>query len=983
MFSQEKEVKGTVLDSEKLPLVGANVIVSGTKLGVVTDIDGNFAIKIPEGYSSLKVSYIGFIEQTVTVGKSSQITITLLGSNTLDEVVVVGYGTQRRENLTSAIVTVKPKDFNGGSALGVNSLIEGKVTGLTISKSGSDPTKGPSVVLRGPSTINGGDNSPFYIVDGVPGSSLAGIAPQDIESVEVLKDASAAAIYGSRATNGVIIVTTKRPKEGNNYITYNTFVSTQTINKKVDVLNAAELRSGLNDFGLKPNPQDDYNQDTDWQDEITQTGFLQNHLVTFGSGGEKGSFNATIGYVGQEGVVKTSESEQLRGRIRGNTKFFKDKFTVDFSLTASKIEQRLVNYDAFKHAFQYLPISPVYNPDGSFFQFPNLSRQEYQNPLSLLELRDNTMKFTTVTSIANLKYQLTSDLTANSNILTQSARTDESDFVYQDHPSQERPDYDILRRTVENTQTTLELFLNYKKKFNENNKLDVIGGYSWQKSRFGDGFQARAQNAFIDRLGADGLGFASSSTGYNSLAGQPSLGESKLISFYGRGIYELYDKYIFQASIRRDGSTKLGDNNKWGNFPAASFAWKISDENFMKSKVISNLKLRASWGQLGNENGLGTNLSRGVFNLQGFATVTDQNGNLVNTATFTQPYNPNPNLRWETTTTSNLGLDFGLFKNRLTGTVEVYDKNTTDLLFRYSVPVPPNQVDTTVGNGGEISNKGIEIDLTGRIIENDNFKWTSNFNISFNKNEVVHFDSDFNSPPEIRVAAVTGRGLTGDNVQLIRPGEALGTFFLPKHAGIINGVRQYETLGGEIVPNGGKDSKGVVYKPNENLFVAGDAQPDYVFNFTNTFNYKAFSLSFLLKGMVGHDIYNGTRLNLSRYNGVDMQGYNIVNQAVADGAKESTPIASDFFLEDGSFIRLDNLTFAYQLPSFGVLKDATISISGENLFTITNYTGLDPEVNLNATYPGIETIRPIPGNNNVGPVYFSARTITFGLNFNF
>ncbi len=967
-YGQTKEIKGQVLDENQVPLAGASVLVTGTATGAATDFDGYFTINVPEGGETLTVSYLGYETKVVPIENSSQLTIILTESNQLDEIVLVGYGQQRKQDVTGAVARVTSENFNPGSALGVNDLIQGKVAGLNISSAGSDPTQGPSIQLRGPSTINGGDSKPFFVVDGVPGASLAGIAPQDIESIDVLKDASSTAIYGTRAANGVIIVTTKRPKSGESFLRYSTFVSTESVDKKVDVANASQLVEEITRQGQTLPAAADLGFDTDWQDEITRAGFKQNHNITFGGGSAKSSYTASLSYVDQEGVVITSGQEEIRGRIRAYSKLFDDRLTADISLAGATIKSRLTDYNAFYHALQYLPTVPVRNDDGTFFQ--NLGLQDYLNPVSMLELDNNRRKFTTLTGIAKLNLKITDEFSAELNSVIQNSRTDNARYIQTMHP-EESPNGanagSLARRSSEGTNTTIETLLKYNKTFNENHVLEVLGGYSWQKDTFGDGLGATSFGYFTDRLDIYGLGYQLETQNIG-VGNTPRYGESKLISLFGRANYVLMDKYVFQASIRRDGSTKFGENNKWANFPAASVAWKIGEEDFLKdSNTISELKLRVGFGVSGNQD-IGTNISRFIRTPTGTSLF---NGNLYNV--FAIIRNANPDLRWEKTTTTNFGLDFGLFGGRLSGSLDIYDKTTTDLLFTYSVPVPPNFVDTTVGNGGEISNKGVEVSLQGQIIQNNDFSWNSTFNIAFNKNEVVNLESDFDSPEEIRVGGIPGRAIPGQTAQIIRPGEPLGTFFMNDYlyTNSDNNRVYLASDGSELVG----DDAGI-----DDYYIVGNAQPDFIFNFGNTFSYKKFSMSFLLRGMIGHDILNATRMNTTRLG--EITQYNSNNQAISEGVLDG-PKVSDFFLEDGSFIRLDNLTFSYQLPETKLFKSATVSVTGENLFTITDYTGLDPEINLNLPLPGIESIRPVNGNNGAGPVFYRAKTFTLGLNVNF
>ena len=584
-----------MLDSDSVSIPGVNVIVTGTNIGTVTDFDGNFSLDVPNENNNLTFSFVGYETQQVSITDSNDITVVMeMSQNQLEEVVVIGYGSQRKEDATGAVERVTAKDFNAGTAIGVNELIRGKVAGLNISSPGSDPTRGPTVQIRGPSTINGGDSAPFYVLDGVPGASLAGVAPQDIESIDVLKDAASTAIYGSRAANGVIIVTTKRAKAGNSFLRFNSFVGIEKPQETISVANAKQLKDELGRQGFTLADSDDLGLDTNWQDEITQTGVSQNYNLSFGGGSDKSSFTASLSYVDLEGVVKTSASEQLRGRIRTTTKLFDDRLHIDFSLLGSTITNHEADYDVFYQALQYLPTVPVYNDDGTFYQVP--SRQEYYNPVSLLEERERRVKFTTLTAMGKVNYKILEDLEFEFNSVLQNNRNDLA--MYDDMTYIKEPNNGYLeRRTTEGTTTTMELLLKYNKSFNEDHVLDLLGGYTWQKNTFNDGLSAQTQNFFTDRLGIYGLNYGSPGTNYNYLGNPPGYGESTLISFLGRAIYNFKNKYIFQGAIRQDGSSRFGENNKWATFPSASFAWKMGEEDFLKnSNTISAMKLRIGWG---------------------------------------------------------------------------------------------------------------------------------------------------------------------------------------------------------------------------------------------------------------------------------------------------------------------------------------------------------------------------------------------------
>lgn len=971
LHAQDLTITGIVQDEQGEPLPGASVVVTGTQIGVSSDFDGNFSITVPDGAESLSVSYIGFQVQQVPLTGSQNYTVTLVqDSNQLDEVVIIGYGAQRKEDATSAVERVTAENFNKASALGVGDLIQGKVAGLNITKAGSDPTQGSSLQLRGPSTISGGNSAPFFVVDGVPGASLAGIAPQDIESIDVLKDASATAIYGTRGANGVIIVTTKRPVGGDTYLNFSSFVATEMVTKNFDVTNAAQLAALRNERGITIDSRLDLGADTDWQDEITRSGFQQNYNVTFGGGTGQSNYTASMSYVKQEGVVKTNESEEIRGRIRAYSEFFDGKLKADVSILGSQDEDRLVNFEVFHQASQWLPTVPVRDANGNFSEF--LDVQDYRNPVSLLENDNNRRKITTLTGLSKLSYNFTDNFKAEMNSVLQSTTFTNARYQSRLNPNQLQNGSNagqLDRSSFTNKNTTFEFFLNYNNRFKEKHSLDLLAGYSWQKQANGDGLGARSIGFFTDRLDIYGLG---TQLEFNNFTSNNRIGynESRIISFFGRATYQFNDKYIFTGSIRRDGSSKFGANNKWGNFPAASVGWKISEEEFLQnSEVISNLKFRAGWGIVGNQD---IPPNRSIFT-RAIGQPQDVNGVLINT--FPGEREANPDLQWEETTTTNIGLEFGLFNQRLTGSVDVYSKITDNLFFE-AEPVG-GFADTFLVNGGELSNKGVEIALQGRIIQNQDFSWSSNFNIAFNRNKIENLDApgDIEIVNDVRLGDVPGRAIPGQTAQIRRIGESLGTFFTLDYLRTEGENRIYRAAdGGELVGGDGSFT--------DNLFITGSAQPDYTFNWGNDFTYKNFNLSFLIRGMMGHEILNGTRLNLTRLN--DAAQYNVSNLAISEGITD-VPRVSDFFLEDGSFIRLDNITLTYNIPvqNINFVKNAAVTLSGENLFTITDYTGLDPEIDLSLPIPGIETIRPLSANNGRGPVYFRSAIFTLGLNVNF
>lgn len=967
----QKSISGTVTDQDGEALIGASVQVKGTSIGVVTDLDGSFSITVPNDATTLVVAYVGFTPAEIEMGNTTVFTITLNQGTALNEVVVTGYGTTNRRDVTGAITKLTPDDFNRGAITSVNSLLQGRVAGLTISKAGNDPTRGPSVLLRGPSTL-GGSTEPLYVIDGVPGATLATIAPEDIVSMEVLKDAASTAIYGTRASNGVIMVTT-RGGEPKPYLSYHGYASVSNIDKRIEVANSSQLKSYLQSAGKTLTAAYDLGFDTDWQDEATQTGSAQNHNVQFGGGSANSNYNASFTFYDETGIIINSGTQRLIGRLNLGHKMFNEKLKTNLTFANSFIKQDLINPYALYHTLRFLPTVPVYNADGSYFQ--DFGNQEFINPVSILNEEKRTNTFIDFTAIAKASLEIVKGLNFEVNGSLSNGNNGYDEYQSRVSPfngaNQNDKGY-ALRRFSRNTSQLIETYLNYDKQFGVHG-LKLLAGYSYQVDEFGNGLTAQNTNFVSDDLGSYGLGQGAPNAAatYLFLPGQPGYSETKIASFFGRVNYSLNGKYIFQASLRRDGSSRFGANEKWAVFPAASFAWRISDEEFLKgSSFINDLKFRVGYGVSGFQ---AINPYQSLTRYSNVPQKVYVDGKYIDTYEVTQV--PNPNLKWEKTATFNAGLDFTFLEGKLSGTIDVYDKTTTDMLAVYSVPVPPFPIDRIFANAGEMNNKGVELYLEVKPVTSEKFGWASGVNFAYNKNEIVSLSNDlFSKTIEFR-GEPGGQGLTGINLQALIPGQPLGTFYNYKFAGTNeNGTHNIYNAAGEVIPIGNGKA------PND-YRILGKGIPDITLGWNNNLNFGPVSVNFLLRGMFGHSLFNVYDANLARLN--DATKYNVSLKAIEDG-NPNAPVYSSYFLEKGDFLKLDNATISYKLPAnIGILKGATIYLNGQNLFTLTNYTGIDPEVDFSSTSPGVQ------GNlNRFNPfsadrVYFRAKTFTMGVQANF
>lgn len=980
-WAQKTEITGIIVDDKSMPLPAANVLESGTSNNIVTDFDGKFKINVSNKNATLIISFMGFDDQRLKLdGVKTNYTIKLNSSSTsLEQVVVVGYGKGSRKNLTTAVTSVKAEQLNNGVIADVGQLLQGKVAGLNVSTSG-DPTKGSSVVLRGASTLNS-SQGPFYVVDGIPGVDISIIAPEDIVTIDVLKDAAATAIYGNRAANGVIMVTTKRGSKDKTQISYSNYFGFENVSNQLDMMNASQLREFTTKNNLSFTPENDKGADTDWQKEILRgAAASSSHNLSMSGGGEHGNYFASVSALKKEGVLMSSDFSRIIAHLAVEQFAFDDKLKIGLNVTNSNSKYANVpqRNTVLLQSVSHLPVSPVRNPDGSFFE--NFIQTSYFNPVALIEHGDDDTKTNNFVGSITAELKLPYGFSYNLNLSYQQLNTLHGEFYdsyYQKYNSAtfyNNPDPPLtktlvnfgvngsaLRNSYQNTNTIIESFLNWDRTFGDH-KIKAVIGYSWQEDVLGDGFQATATNFPVDNVSYNNLALSN----YTSVNGYVvNFGDSKayqkkrLISEFARLNYNYKDKYLLQGTIRRDGGSVFGTNNQWGYFPSVGGAWRIDKEGFMEGqKIFDDLKFRVSYGQTGNSSG---------FNAYTAQFISGSLGTFYYNGQQIGAYGPNqaanPDLKWEKTATANIGIDFTILKGKISASVDVYDKKTTDMIFNYAVNPVLVPVGTIVANGGNMSNKGIEASLNINAIRTKNFSWTTNINGSHNKNEITKLTNPlFIGGDSIRRVQPDGGGQTGSTLQIFKEGKPLGQFFTLKYAGKnSNGVSQYVAKDGSLTttPAIGTD-----------YHYAGSAQPKFMLGWDNNFTYKKFDLNIFFRGVFGNKIFNATRADLFR------PATAMTSNILVDAANESPNDLNAYkystrFIEDGSYLRLDNLTLGYDFGKVGrYIKKIRIYETINNLFVITNYTGIDPEVEQGGTAPGVDS-------NNFYP---KTRTFLFGVN---
>ena len=963
----QQKVTGKVKDSSGEPVLGASVVVKGNNtMGTITDFDGNFMLDVPTK-SVLVISYIGYVTQEVpTAGKKSLEIILKEDTKTLDEVVVIGYGTQRKGDVTSSVASVKADNFVKGAVKDVGQLIQGKVAGLAITNPNGDPTGSTQIRLRGTNTIGGANTAPLVLIDGIPGE-LGTVAPEDVESVDVLKDGSAAAIYGTRGTNGVILITTKQAKGVDiNQVEYNGYVSTSLIAKKLDMLNADEFRTLY--------PDQDHGADTDWIDEISRTPISHVHNLSLMGGNSKTNYIANLNYASRQGIMKKSDFESFQGRIEVTHRMFDDKLKLKFGLFGKKNQMESTTSGGsfrgwvYGQATRRNPTDPVRNEDGTWNE--NVSKFEYENPLALLYEAEGNVKKTQLRYNGNIVYNPIKDLTLSAVF---SYIRDNMNRGYGETLSHISALRDGLAGwssvgAYTKMEKLMELTAQYNKEIGAH-KFSVLGGYSYNETDF--------EELWIDNYGFQDDYFG----GWHNIGigsalkdGKANIGSKKtptnLIGFFGRATYSFKNRYLLMGALRYEGASQLwGTDNAWGLFPSVSVGWRITEEAFMKNqKIFDDLKLRVGYGVTGSQP---KDPFLGVAMLK-YGSYAFVNGNWIQT--IVPASNPNPDLKWEEKKETNIGLDFVSWGGRLSGSIDYYNRDVDGLIYEYGVPTPPNLYNKTMANGGTMRNRGVEVLVTVVPVQNKDFEWSTTGTFSLNSNKLISlsgsiFKSDYDY---FNTGTVEYSGQVADSHR-VQVGESIGNFYGFKVVDVDSEGRWiYEDRNGELV-----NYKDFTHAP-EDKHVIGNGLPKWYAGWNNTLRYKNFDLNVTMRGAFGFQIINGGRMNYENVKNSRFENrLKSVNDLVFGKhtlSPEVEPEFNSYYVEDGDYWKIDNITLGYSFGQVGkYIKSLRIYGSVLNALTITGYKGIDPEVSTDGLTPGYDTRDRYP----------SVRSFTFGVNVKF
>ncbi len=966
----QRTIKGTVTDAQSGDaLIGANVLIIGTSAGTITDIDGTYELRLPEGATQIEFTYTGYASQKVTLTASNVYDVKLDAGAVLGEVVVVGYGSVKKSDLTGSVVSVGEKDFNKGFFTSPDQLIQGKAAGVQILNNSGQPGGSSTIRIRGNSSIRAG-NQPLFVVDGVqltgnstkPGTDAGDLGatatsnplnylnPSDIESMQILKDASATAIYGSRGANGVILITTKKGRSGTPSIEFNSSIGASSILKKYKVLDANEYRSALEEYDFPVNSttnrrNGDYGGEADALGEILRTGLVQNHGISISGGSDNGTYRAGFNYLNQEGIVKGNDLRRYSANLSGSYKFLNSKrLLIDWGLIAAQTGENgpaVSTNPGFRgnligNAMQWNPTQNIYNEDGSPVIIPEFGN--FTNPVALLDaFKDKSNTFDVIASFSpsfritdNLTYKFAYNVTHGvGDRRTQIARW----INIQDVENRGLASY----QQEKNTNQILTHTLNYTANIASGVSMNAVAGYEYQKLQE-KGIGMSARDFLVEDFDYTNI-FQNSTPGSRNVFSYANP-NAELQSYFVRGIFNVREKYLLTATMRADGSSKFGENNKYGYFPAVGLGWNLHNEDFLKGGAFDALKLRLGWGKTGNsEFPAGASLDRYGFGQQSIS--------LENVA--------NPDLKWETTTTSNIGLDFALFGYKLTGTVEYFNRNSEDLLFQFPTIQPAPAGFYWINLPGNVINSGLELTFNAQIVENQKFSWNLGANAAFLKNNLENYDG-----PAIDYGQLFGQGTSEATSQRLVNNQPLNSFYL----------RQFVEIG--------EDGQSI-YKDGEALAFVGSPNPDVLLGISTSFNVDKLSLTLNFNGALGHQIYNNTKMSVIPIGNL---GSRNIDASLLDGnVQEATSNAiksSSRYLENGDYLKLANATLSYNIGNIGTYaKNARVYVTGQNLLVFTNYSGFDPEVNTVNERNGLPStgIEYIP--------YPSARTIIAGVNFSF
>jgi len=969
LMAQSIDVTGAVTDDTGYPLPGASVSVVGTTRGVETDFDGLFTIPASVG-DVLEISFLGMETQKVTIKNSAPLTITLASdAEQLESLVIVGYGTQKIKDVTGSVKRITSKDFNKGVVNNAGQLIQGKAAGVNVTSSSGAPGSGQRIVIRGQGSIRSG-SGPLFVLDGFPlglagtgsgGSPLNFINPNDIETIDILKDASATAIYGSRGANGVVIITTKKGKTGRSKASLSTRVGVSTLANKLPVFSADEFRKQV--AAIPGNDLIDGGASTDWQEQLTRDAITTNHNLVLSGGTDKLNYFASLGLQDQQGIIYNSDLKRTSARINVTQKVLNDRLKIDFNLNTTITDQQHNNGTGYA-------TNPTFAPYTSDGKINNPAAFDFGNPLLGLKYNSSYSESKIILINVAPSFEIIDGLVYKLNIgyENRSSNSDRQQIANTENPG----NLGFLRSSYGSFENTLvENYLTYTFDVGDHN-ISVLGGHSYQKTF------SRGQNWSIDKFATGtgieprynpGLG-SELDISYNNRPGGFAQ-ENELQSFFGRANWNYKDKYLVTATLRADGSSKFGKNNKYGVFPSFAGSWRLIEEDFMAdASFFSDLKIRVGWGQTGNQE-IPNKITQESFKVSTSSDVSYpifQNGPYPVGAEFTRF--ANPDIQWEVSTQSNIGVDFAFFDGKLTGTVDYFNKVSDNVLLEVVAQDPISPAPTYWTNIPDmtITNKGLEIALEYNKRNYDGLSYGFGGNVTFIDNVVE--DSPFSI---VTTGSASGAGQTGATINGFVSGEPIGSFYMPTFLGIgADGFSEFQDQDGET---GITDS---------DRSIVGSALPDFTFNFQANLDYKQFDFNMNFNGVSGNQIYNHTAMSnfqkaqLSKSFNTTPIASEFTNESIINAAAVSTR-----YLEDGSFLRLNNLTLGYSFEtqemawSANWLQELRLTLTGQNLFVITDYSGYDPEVNQDSSVAGVQSF----GIDKFA--YPKAQTFVFGVNITF
>ena len=953
-YAQDFKVSGTVVDSYGDPLPGVGVIEEDTTNGVVTDMDGKYVIVVKSQNATIEFSFMGMKNETVNVSGRAVLNVVMnedaIG---LQEVITIGYGSMKREEITTSITRVKADDFTQGGVTSPLGLLQGKVAGLGMAMTSGDPSASPSISLRGISTL-AASSDPLIVIDGIVGGSLNSVSPEDIESIDVLKDGSAAAIYGTRGTNGVIIINTKAPKSGNATVEYSGYVKVDQMIGLDDQLNAAEYREYMNNPDFAGKGMNDFGASTDWVDAITRTPISHNHYLSLRGGQKETNYVGSVTYADKQGIYNKSFHKSVAVKLALNHSMFDDRLKINLNINDKIVKTGDVPGELYAQASMRNPTLPIYDSEDKYYETSN-----GQNPVCALNEYTGVNNYNQLSMSGKITVEPIKDLRLSATGVYQGFYNEkEWAGSHKTYAAVLGGEYGSATLSGGHRKDmTLELQADYSKMIGHHN-INATVGYSYNRY-INQSWSMKAYDFPIDGFGVWNIGSAESTMeGLSTL--NSNKWERKLIGFFGRINYNYSNKYLLMASIRREGSDKFGANNRWGWFPSVSAGWRINNEEFMSDvSWINELKLRAGYGVTGTEPGSAYQYL-GLYNFnQSYMSFV--NGEWVNG--IIPANNPNPDLKWEEKHEANVGLDFSFLNNRIYGSVDGYYRHTKDLLYTYTVPTPPNITSSMLANVGSIMNAGVEVELNGLIIDKKNINWTIGGNVSFNKNQLISLSNDMYQLEYLKLGHM-------DHVQTyshrLEEGWPVGNFYGYKDVGLRSQGTQWRIEGAENSAAG-----------EENKQIIGNGMPKIYAAFNTRVEFFGFDLNVSFRGAFRYNILNQYRMMYETL--AWLPSYNVPVSAfekIGDyyNFAPSTYLAR--YVEKGDYLKLDNLTLGYTFDTSKqkIVKTARVYVTAQNLLTFTEYTGIDPEaVSITGLTPGIDSHHKYP----------TLKSVTVGLNISF